>query len=84
MALAVCGRTPMQRSSGIDLPKAMRKALGKKFYQWGKVYQGAYKGKESKGYYAWKDKDGKIRDKFMVCTPIEGTPYIIAATTLPG
>ncbi len=24
---------------------------------------------------------GVVRDKFMVCTPVKGTPYVIAATT---
>ena len=45
------------------------------------IYRGAYKGKESMGYYLWKDKDGRYREKFMVCTPVKGTPYVIAATT---
>lgn len=38
-------------------------------------------GEVSSGYYEWKDADGKIRDKFMVCAPVEGTSYYVAATT---
>lgn len=38
-------------------------------------------GKESSGYYDWLEKDGSIRSKFMVCTPVIGTPYYVAATT---
>lgn len=72
---------PNEKLTGIDLPKAMRKPLGEKYNQWWNIYRGAYKGKESKGYYVWQDKDGAIRDKFMACVPVEGTPYIIAATT---
>jgi predicted Zn finger-like uncharacterized protein len=72
---------PNPKVIGIDLPKAMRKALGKEYVHWWKIYEGAYKGKESKGYYLWQDADGSIRDKYMVCTPVEGTPYVIAATT---
>ena len=29
-------------------------------------------------------KDGSFREKFMVCTPVEGTSFIIAATTYVG
>jgi len=39
------------------------------------------KGKITKGYYRWQDPDGKIRDKFMVCVPVEGSKYGVAATT---
>ena len=46
-----------------------------------KIYSGVKGGKKSRGYYTWKDKDGKMRDKFMVCTPIAGTRFVIAATT---
>ena len=66
---------------GISLPNVMRKTLEDRYDDWFKIYRGAYKGKESMGYYLWKDKDGRYREKFMVCTPIKGTPYVIAATT---
>ena len=72
---------PNEKLIGIDVPKAMQKALGEKYNQWWSIYRGAYKGKEAEGYYAWQDKDGAIRDKFMACVPVEGTPYVIAATT---
>jgi len=38
-------------------------------------------GRISRGYYTWQDKDDKFRNKYMVCTPIAGTRYVIAATT---
>jgi len=65
---------------GIDMSK-LKKPLGKNFPGFWRVYIGVKGGKESKGYYTWQDKDGSVRDKFMVCTPVEGTRYIIAATT---
>lgn len=65
---------------GIDMSK-LKKPLGRNFPGFWRVYTGVKGGKESKGYYTWKDKDGSVRDKFMVCTPVEGTRYIIAATT---
>jgi HAMP domain-containing protein len=46
-----------------------------------KIQTGVIEGNESKGYYPWEDRDGVTREKFMVCTPIEGTNYFIAATT---
>ena len=60
---------------------SLKKPLGKSFPGFWKVYSGVEGGKESQGYYTWQDKDGKFRDKFMVCTPVEGTRFIIAATT---
>ncbi len=64
----------------IDMSK-LRKPLGKSFVGFWKVYTGVKGGKKSQGYYTWRDKDGKFRDKFMVCTPIAGTRFVIAATT---
>jgi predicted Zn finger-like uncharacterized protein len=65
---------------GIDMSK-LKKPLGKSFPGFWKVFSGVKAGKESKGYYNWQDADGGFRDKFMVCTPIKGTRYIIASTT---
>jgi HAMP domain-containing protein len=64
----------------IDMSK-LKKPLGRNFPGFWKVYTGVKGGKESRGYYTWKDADGRVRDKFMVCTPIGGTRYIIASTT---
>ena len=65
---------------GIDMSK-LKKPLGRNFAGFWKVYSGVKGGKKSQGYYTWQDKDGKFRDKFMVCTPIAGTRFVIAATT---
>jgi len=65
---------------GIDM-KNLKKPLGRSFPGFWKVYTGVKGGKESRGYYTWKDADGRLREKFMVCTPVEGTPYVVASTT---
>jgi len=65
---------------GIDMAD-LKKPLGKNFPGFWKVYTGASSDKESRGYYTWQDKDGEFRDKFMVCAPVNGTPYVVAATT---
>ena len=65
---------------GIDMSK-LKKPLGRNFPGFWKIYTGVKVDRESKGYYAWKDADGRVRDKFMVCTPIKGTRYVIASTT---
>jgi predicted Zn finger-like uncharacterized protein len=65
---------------GIDMSK-LRGPLGRNFAGFWKVFTGVKGGNESSGYYSWQDKDGKIREKFMVCTPVKGTPYVVAATT---
>ena len=67
------------RIIGIDMA-SLKKPMGKHFEPFWKVLTGVNDGQESSGYYTWKDKDNKFREKFMVCTPIEGTPYVIAAT----
>lgn len=72
---------PNPKLIGVDVPKIMRKPLGKEYHRWWGVYKGAYKGKESKGYYTWEDADGRLREKYMVCTPVAGTPYVVASTT---
>jgi predicted Zn finger-like uncharacterized protein len=65
---------------GINMKK-LKKPLGRNFPGFWKIYVGVKKGKESRGYYTWQDKDKTFRDKFMVCTPIEGTRFVVAATT---
>jgi predicted Zn finger-like uncharacterized protein len=65
---------------GIDMSD-LRQPLGDNFPGFWRIFTGVINGRESRGYYAWQDKDGAVRDKFMVCTPIKGTPYVIAATT---
>lgn len=65
---------------GIDMRK-LKKPMGKSFPGFWKVFSGVKGGVESEGYYTWQDADGAFRDKYMVCTPVEGTPFIVAATT---
>ncbi len=65
---------------GIDM-STLKKPLGRNFPGFWKIYTGVKGGKRSQGYYTWQDKDGKFREKFMVCTPVAGTPYVVAATT---
>jgi HAMP domain-containing protein len=72
---------PNETIIGLDLPAAMKKAMSTEYQAWLNIYMGAYKGQTSSGYYKWKEKDGSLRDKYMTCVPVKGTPYIIAATT---
>jgi predicted Zn finger-like uncharacterized protein len=65
---------------GIDMSR-LNASLGRNFAGFWKIFTGVKEGKKSQGYYTWQDKDGSFRDKFMVCTPVAGTPYVIAATT---
>lgn len=65
---------------GIDMSK-LKKPLGENFPGFWRVYTGVRGGSEAKGYYTWRDKDGAFRDKFMVCTPVPGTRFVVAATT---
>jgi predicted Zn finger-like uncharacterized protein len=65
---------------GIDM-STLKARLKQNFDGFWKVFAGVEGGKRSQGYYTWQEKDGTFRDKFMVCTPVAGTPYVIAATT---
>ena len=65
---------------GIDMSR-LKEPLGRNFPGFWKIFAGVENGKKSQGYYTWQDKDGKFRDKFMVCNPIAGTRFVIAATT---
>jgi len=65
---------------GLDM-STLRKPMGKAFPGFWRVFSSGKDGKNSKGYYTWQDKDGAFRDKFMVCAPVIGTPYYVAATT---
>ncbi|HXX36378.1 MAG TPA: HAMP domain-containing protein [Thermodesulfobacteriota bacterium] len=64
---------------GIDT-STLKDSLGESFPGFWKIYTGVKGGKESQGYYKWRDADGVLRDKFMVCVPVEGTTYVLAAT----
>ncbi|MBM4277646.1 MAG: HAMP domain-containing protein [Deltaproteobacteria bacterium] len=65
---------------GIDMSK-LSEPLGKNFPGFWKIFAGVVGGKESRGYYTWQEADKTFREKYMVCTPVKGTPYIIASTT---
>ncbi len=65
---------------GFDMSK-LEKPMGNNFAGFWKVFSHGKADKESRGYYTWQDKDGAFREKFMVCTPVKGTDFVIAATT---
>lgn len=56
-------------------------AMGKKNPDFGRIVRGPEPGERfSKGYYSWKEPDGRIERKFMVVMPIPNTPLMVAAT----
>jgi len=64
----------------IDM-STLKGPMGGNFGGFWKVFSSAKDGKESRGYYTWQEKDGSFRDKYMLCAPVKGTPYNVAATT---
>jgi predicted Zn finger-like uncharacterized protein len=64
----------------IDM-STLKGPMGQNFEGFWKVFSGARDGKESRGYYTWQEKDGSFREKYMLCAPVKGTPYYVAATT---
>jgi len=67
---------------GIDM-STLKGSLGESFGDFWKINTGVQGGKESKGHYKGRDEDGTLGDKFMVSIPVEGTPYVVAATASP-
>jgi predicted Zn finger-like uncharacterized protein len=65
---------------GLDM-STLKGPMGQNFDGFWKVFSNGKDGKESKGYYTWQEKDGSFREKYMVCAPVKGTPYYVAATT---
>jgi HAMP domain-containing protein len=67
---------------GADMT-TLKESLGESFLGFWKIYTGVRDGKESKGYYTGRDATGTLRDTFTVNVPVEGTPYVLAATAYP-
>jgi predicted Zn finger-like uncharacterized protein len=65
---------------GLDM-STLKGPMGDNFPGFWKVFSNGKDGKESSGYYKWQEPDGSFRDKYMVCAPVQGTPYYVAATT---
>jgi HAMP domain-containing protein len=55
--------------------------LEEKLPSFWKIFEQSLDGSISSGYYDWQDPDGTVREKFMYMVPVEGTPYMVAATT---
>jgi len=67
---------------GVDMT-TLKESLGESFPGFWKICTGVKDGKESKGYYKGRDTKGTLRDTFTMNVPVEGTPYILAATAYP-
>ncbi len=73
---------PNRKIVGKRLLQIVRKPLGDQFVRFARIVKDIEAGKntENSGYYLWQDADGALREKFMVVTPVKGTPYGIAST----
>lgn len=45
------------------------------------IFEASLDGTKVGSYYAWREPDGSLRDKYMECVPVEGTNLRVAATT---
>ncbi len=52
-----------------------------KLPSWWEIFEPSLDGSIVGGYYDWENADTKIRQKFMYMVPVEGTMYMVAATT---
>ncbi len=60
--------------------KSMTGKLGAHFQQYWNVFTAVKSGEVSSGVYKWPDANGKLREKFAVITPVEGTPFVVSAS----
>jgi HAMP domain-containing protein len=65
---------------GVDMRK-LKKSLGEYFGPFWSIWSGATREEPARGYYNWRDPDGKIRAKYAVCVPVQGTRFAVGATT---
>jgi len=72
---------PNEKIIGADLMEITKKPLGENHGKFKKIMEAAIGGKESEGYYQWRDADGSLREKFLVATPVPNTNYLISSTT---
>lgn len=64
---------------GKDL-KEIERVIEEDFSRFWKIVSGIQSGAPSSGYCRWVDDKGRLRDRYIVCTPVEGTPYGIATS----
>jgi len=55
--------------------------LKEQFPAWWGIIRPTLSGLTICGYYDWQSSSGEVHEKFAYMTPVEGTPYVIAATT---
>jgi HAMP domain-containing protein len=55
-------------------------SLGDNFPGYWNVLTGVTPVQESRGYFRWLDQEGTVRDKFMVCSPVKDSRFVVAAT----
>ena len=70
---------------GVDMT-TLKESLGESFPDFWKICTGVKVGKdlkESRGYYQRRDAKGDLRDTFTMNVPVEGTPFVLAATAYP-
>ncbi len=74
---------PSPKVIGEPLYDVMKKDLGADFSKFKGIVSSVETGQkfESGGYFSQKDREGKLREKYIFVAPIEGTDLAVAATT---
>ncbi len=70
---------PDAKLVGRDL-KNLEPVVGDTFKDFWRVLTGVTGGSVSSGFFKYPDAKGNLQETFMVCTPVEGTPYAISAS----
>ena len=74
---------PSPKVIGEPLNEIMKKDLGRDYPKFEVIVSSVETGQkfESGGYYSQRDREGKLREKYVFVAPIEGTDLAVAATT---
>ncbi|MEW5938445.1 MAG: hypothetical protein AB1750_02180 [Chloroflexota bacterium] len=86
--VGVTGYTALYDSKGITYFHSNTKLVGQDMHslaatlpEFWAIFDASLDGTVVGSYYAWKDPDGSLREKYMECVPVGRTQFRIAATT---
>ncbi|TYT75399.1 HAMP domain-containing protein [Desulfobotulus mexicanus] len=72
---------PDARLIGVQILGVLQQTLGPQYFpEFRRIIEVAASGREARGYYTWVERDGQLRQKFAVISPVEGTRYHVMAT----
>ena len=72
---------PNERIVGSDIMETIKGDLGENYGKFKKIVDASRGGKESRGYYLWREPNGALREKYLMITPVPHMDYAVSSTT---